>query len=103
MRTPKIDVNQREWEIINSILKKNIPKHEVWAFGSRVEWEAAKYSDLDLVIIADSPLELSVSARLTEDFSESDLSWEVDVVEWATLSESFKKIIKRKYVVLQKS
>jgi type I restriction enzyme S subunit len=48
-----------------------------------------------LVIITDKPLSLNVIASLKEDFSESDLPWKVDIVDWATTSEPFRKIIER--------
>ncbi len=45
---------------------------------------------------------LAVSAALVDDFTESDLPWRVDVVDWATTSESFRRIIERNKVVVQK-
>lgn len=101
-RSPKIDIRPDHWEIVQSILKKHVPQHEVWAFGSRVKWTAKAYSDLDLAVITDKPLSLDVSASLSDDFSESDLPYKVDVVDWATTSESFRKIIERDRVVVQK-
>jgi type I restriction enzyme S subunit len=56
---------------------------------------------LDLAILADQPLDWSVSAALAEDFSESDLPFKVDFVDWATTSEIFRKIIETDKVVLQ--
>jgi hypothetical protein len=44
---------------------------------------------LDLAIITDRPLTPDVRSALAEDFSESDLPWKVDVVDWATTSEAF--------------
>lgn len=38
---------------------------------------------------------------LEEDFSESDLPWKVDVVDWAATSESFRMVIERDRVVVQ--
>lgn len=98
---PKIDIRPDHWEIVQGILKKHVPLYEVWAFGSRAKWTAKEYSDLDLAIITDRPLSLDVSASLSDDFSESDLPWRVDVVDWATTSESFRKIIERDKVVVQ--
>ena len=65
----------------------------VWAFGSRVTGKAKKFSDLDLCIQAEGPLGLDRSSALAEAFAESDLPWKVDIVDWATTSESFRKII----------
>ncbi len=98
---PLIDIRPDHWEIVRDILKKRVPQYEVWAFGSRAKWNAKPYSDLDLAIITDKPLSLAVSAALADDFSESDLPWKVDVVDWATTSESFREIIQRDKVVVQ--
>lgn len=100
-QTPLIDIRPDHWEIVRSILQKNVPHHAVWAFGSRATWKAKEYSDLDLAIITDRPLSLDVSASLSDDFSESDLPWRVDLVDWATTSEAFRKIIERDKVVIQ--
>ena len=98
---PLIDLRPDHWEIVRAILQKHVPQYAVWAFGSRAKWKAKDYSDLDLAIITDKPLSLDVSASLSDDFSESDLPWRVDVVDWATTSESFRKIIERDKVVVQ--
>lgn len=89
-----------QWAIVRGILQKHVAQYEVWAFGSRAKGRAKTYSDLDLAVITRQPLPLEVSARLTEDFSESDLPWKVDVVDWATTSDAFRKIIARDHVVL---
>ena len=102
LQTPLIDIHPDHWAIVSSILHKHVPQYEVWAFGSRAAWKAKRFSDLDLVIITDSPLSLNISAGLNDDFSESDLPWKVDVLDWATTSESFRKIIERNKVVVHK-
>ncbi|WP_297450490.1 nucleotidyltransferase domain-containing protein [Ferrovum sp.] len=102
MNTPLIDISPDHWAIVRDILQKHVPHYEVWAFGSRANWTAKEYSDLDLAIITDTPLSLEVSAHLSDDFSESDLPWKVDVVDWSTTSESFRKIIEFNKVVVQK-
>ncbi len=98
---PKIDIRPDHWEIVRGILQKRVPQYAVWAFGSRAKWTAKQYSDLDLAVITDKPLSLNISANLSDDFSESDLPWRVDVVDWATTSESFRKMIERDKVVVQ--
>ena len=99
---PPIDIRADHWAIVRDILRKHVPQCEVWAFGSRARGMAKQYSDLDLAVITDQPLSLSVSAALANDFSESELPWKVDVVDWATTSESFRKIIERDRVVVQR-
>ncbi len=100
-QTPLIDIHPDHWAIVRRILQKHVPQYAVWAFGSRAKWSAKEYSDLDLAIITDKPLPLSVSAALEEDFSESDLPWKVDVVDWATTSDAFRKVIENTKVVVQ--
>ena len=100
---PLIDVRPDHWAIVRNILQKQVPQYEVWAFGSRAKWTAKDYSDLDLCIVSDKPLSFSLLGALAEDFSESDLPWKVDVVDWATTSESFRKIMARDKVVVQKA
>ena len=98
---PPIDLNPRDWEIVRSILARHVPQYEVWAFGSRATRTAKTFSDLDLAIITDHPLGLSLNAAITDDFAESDLPIKVDVVDWATTSEAFRRIIERDRVVVQ--
>lgn len=98
---PPIDLNPRDWEIVRNILARHVPQYEVWAFGSRAKGTAREYSDLDLAIITDHPLGLSMSAAISDDFVESDLPIKVDVVDWATTSEAFRRIIESDKVVVQ--
>jgi len=100
---PRIDIHPDHWEIVRSILQRHVPQYEVWAFGSRAKWTAKPYSDLDLAVLTDQPLPLNTSANLSDAFSESDLPWKVDVVDWATTRESFRNIIARDKVVVQEA
>ncbi len=98
----RLDIRAEHWEIVRAILRRRVPGHEVWAFGSRARQTAKPHSDLDLAVITAQPLPLAVGAALAEDFSESDLPWRVDVVDWATTSEPFRRIIERDKVVVQR-
>jgi type I restriction enzyme S subunit len=99
--TPPIDIRPQDWIILRTILREHLPETEVWAFGSRVTRMAKQFSDLDLAVIAGQPLSLSTCAALAEAFTESDLPWTVDIVDWATTSAVFKRIIEGNKVVLQ--
>ena len=100
---PAIDIRPDHWAIVRDILHKHVPQYAVWAFGSRAKWTAKEFSDLDLAIITDSPLPLATSAALADDFSESDLPWKVDIVDWAETSETFQQIIEKDRVVVQEA
>lgn len=96
-----LDVRPDHLAIVRAILRRNLPGREVWAFGSRVVGTAKDTSDLDLCVIGETPLPYEISALLRQDFSESDIPYPVDVVDWATTSESFRTIIEQDKVVVQ--
>lgn len=98
---PAIDVSQEQWDIVRGVLKRHLPGTEVWAFGSRAKWTAKAYSDLDLAAITDRPLPLAVSAAIADEFSNSNLPWKVDLVDWAAISDGFRAIVARDKVVIQ--
>ncbi len=98
---PNIDIRPDHWRIVRDILARHVPDREVWAFGSRATWTAKDYSDLDLAILGEQPLPSGVRAALEEDFSELDLPYKVDLVEWAGLGEGFRAIVKRDRVVVK--
>lgn len=99
--TPLIDIHPDHWKIVRCILQTHVPHAVVWVFGSRATGKATAFSDLDIAIISTQPLPLDVSASLRDDFSESDLPYKVDVVDWATTTASFRNIIARNRVVVQ--
>lgn len=102
MKKPaQLDLGENEYEIVRAILKQNLPDTEVRAFGSRVTGRARPYSDLDLVIMTQTSMPLSELAALREAFSESDLPWKVDLVDWASTSANFRAIINQDNVVIQ--
>ena len=101
--TPPIAVQPDHWQIVRDILQKLVPRHAVWAFGSRATGKAKPFSDLDLAIIGKEPLPLSLCAELREAFSESDLPWKVDIVDGSALGEDFRRIIAKSKVVVQQA
>jgi type I restriction enzyme, S subunit len=100
---PPIDVQADLWVIVRDILRGQVPGYDVWAFGSRVTGKAKRYSDLDLAVLGDTALPPAVRAEMEDAFSESDLPWRVDVVDWATTSATFRAIIMREKVVVQRA
>lgn len=96
-----LTITNEELVIVKQILQTHIPNLEVWAFGSRVKGNAKPYSDLDLAVITREPLSLQAHADLVDAFSESDLPWKVDIVDWALLTENFKHVVQSQYMVVQ--
>ncbi len=87
---------------VRRILRDWVPDCEVWAFGSRVHQRGLKpFSDLDLVLITEQPLDEAYGGRLAEAFSESDLPIRVDIADWSLLSDSFRDLILKEHKRIQ--
>ncbi len=96
-----LDVLPRHLALVQAILHQRVPEHEVWAFGSRAKGSAWRYSDLDLAVITEAPLSYRVLGDLAEDFSESDLPFRVDIVDWARTDEGFRRLIAEDRIIVQ--
>ena len=98
---PRIEIRPEHWSIVRDILREFVSGREVWAFGSRALFRAKKHSDLDLAILGEEALSLTILAGLRDAFAESDLPFRVDVVDWVMMGEGFRRIIERDRVVVQ--
>lgn len=98
---PPIEIDPRDWVDVVRILHEQVPNTEVWAFGSRAKRNAKPYSDLDLALITRQPLSLDQLATITDAFATSDLPIRVDLVDWASISRAFRKLIAQDKVVVQ--
>ena len=98
-----IDLNPKYLKTIQAILGMHIPECEVRVFGSRVKWTAKEFSDLDLAIVGSEPFGLRRMRKLGEAFEESNLPIRVDLVDWNSVSDGFKKVIAEKYEVIQEA
>ena len=99
--THSLHLETAQLETIQRILCEYVPDLEVWAFGSRVSGGARATSDFDLVLITDKALSIRHMAQLKMAFTQSNLPFLVDIIDWSHTSESFQKVIKKNYVVLK--
>ena len=84
-----------------NILGANLPQStKVWVFGTRATGRARRYSDLDLAIDAGRPLTLDEIAGLTEAFSNSDLPYKVDLIDWQNIDDNWRQSITAERVAL---
>jgi type I restriction enzyme, S subunit len=97
---PHLEITPEHWAIVADILQQHLPDTTIWAFGSRARFAAKPYSDLDLAIVGDQALPLSKLASLEHDFTESDLPFRIDIVDWAATSEVFRDIIRQGHVAV---
>ena len=97
----RIDLRPDHWTIVRDVLRRHVPARKVLAFGSRATWTAKEYSDLDLAILGDEPLSLDVTSALAERFSDSDLPFKVDLIDWTRIDEIIRDVIRRDGVAVQ--
>ncbi len=96
-----LDLTPASLETVRTVLSRNIPDREVWAFGSRVTGTAKSYSDLDLAILGETAMPARIHNQLIEAFQESDLPVRVDIVEWSALVPAFRERIRQNHLVIQ--
>jgi predicted nucleotidyltransferase len=95
-----LDLSPSALAIVQRILSQYVPDHQVWAFGSRAKGTARRYSDLDLAIITQTPLPFEVIGAMREAFSDSDLPFRVDIIDWAATQDNFRRVVEAEKVIL---
>ena len=99
--TGKIDLSADDRQLVCKILVTHLPPAaKVWVFGSRATGRARRYSDLDLAVDAGRPLTLDETAILAEAFSDSDLPYRIDIVDWHAIDPGFRKVIAKTRIPL---
>jgi type I restriction enzyme S subunit len=93
-----IDVELKDLKIVKSVFARHLPYKQVWAYGSRVKWTAGHTSDLDCVVFDATDSEI---ADAKEAFDESDIPFEVQLLNWEIIPDDFKENIQEQYFVLQ--
>ena len=96
-----INLEKKHLDFVKATLKQYIPDHTVWLFGSRTTEKIKPYSDIDLCIITEKPLDIAIMVELSLAFEESDLPYKIDILDWSLIKENFKKIILEKYEIIQ--
>ncbi len=88
-----IDLPTDQLEQVRQIVRLHMPEHEVFAFGSRVNGKAKKFSDLDLMLKTGASVSWKKLAGLRESFEDSDLPITVDLVDWSNCSDEFRRLV----------
>ena len=91
-----LQLEEKHWNIVHQILSKY--PYKFYAYGSRVKGMARKFSDLDICFQEEIPL--SVISQLREEFSESNLPFEVELVNWKHMRPKFREMIKEDLVLI---
>jgi predicted nucleotidyltransferase len=101
MQSSNIYVTDKELGLIKAILRALLTGQKVYVFGSRVRGDHRKTSDIDLAISGKDPISMELRSKLEFEFAESDLPYRVDIVDLATVDESFRNMIKAEAVKLE--
>ena len=86
-------ITQQELKIVRDIIAAIVPECDVLLFGSRYHGTTKKHSDLDLAFVCSDGLGMKKAAELADAFSESDLPYRVDILDYAAVSPEFRAII----------
>jgi predicted nucleotidyltransferase len=73
----------------------------VYVFGSSVTGPVHQASDIDIAVEARGPLPPELLAELRDRLEESDIPYDVDIVDLGTVSPMFRERIQRDGVVWQ--
>ena len=93
-RSVGVDLPGGHRRLVLRILAAHLPSGSVaWVFGSRATGRARPLSDLDLAVDAGRRLTLDEIAELAEAFTESDLPYSVDIIDWRGIDERFRQTI----------
>lgn len=71
---------------------KGVPVR-IFLFGSRARGQSAPGSDIDIALLAESPLPRSLLSRMRESLEESTIPVHVDVVDLAVADETFRRAV----------
>jgi len=97
-----IDLKKKLLDKVKQILNANVPQYKALMFGSRIYGTARKFSDIDIALIGPEKIDWREIENLKDVFAESDLPMIVDIVDFNSVSKSFKMIINKNYEVIKK-
>ncbi|WP_250657413.1 nucleotidyltransferase family protein [Alkalimarinus coralli] len=93
------DLSDAERQVVSDIINTYISgDYRVFVFGSRAKLTNHAHSDLDIVIQSAEPIDLSTLALVSDAFSESDLPFRVDFVDWNRIGKEFRSHIQQHWV-----
>ena len=70
----------------------DLSRYKIFVFGSRVSGKGDERSDIDIGIKGPQEIPLASMAKIREEVEELPILYKIDVVDFANVSEQFKKI-----------
>ncbi|MFA7331758.1 MAG: nucleotidyltransferase domain-containing protein [Candidatus Delongbacteria bacterium] len=100
MTEPGLELPAAWRDQVLGILAAQCPELEVWCHGSRVQGRAREWSDLDLVLVSDQPINPAHLNALREAFACSNLPIRIDVADLRALPITLQQGVREAHVVL---
>lgn len=97
-------LEKRHIDFILEILHKNIndEKAKFFIFGSRAKDRFEEYSDIDIAIkLENNKLSADILGKILIEFSDSNLPYEVDVIDLNSIDDKFKNLISDSLIELK--
>lgn len=88
-----LDLTRPQLGLVQRILRQRFPGRQAYVFGSRAVGQAKPWSDLDLVILGEQPVDDLAVSQARADFEESDLPFRVDLALWRDLPSTMRQRI----------
>lgn len=95
-----IDLDSKHLALTLDIVRRHADGARVLAFGSRTDGTAHPGSDLDLAVVWPENTPSNANTKLKTAFSESDLPFTVDVLDWHEIPEEFRRRISSQNIEL---
>src|SRR3989344_9680740 len=87
-------------KLIQAKVKKYLPSSRAFIFGSRALNTNRAFSDVDIGVINKQKIKGSVSENLSEELENSPLPYRINLVNFQTVSQQFKKVALKKIINL---
>lgn len=94
------DLEKKSLKIVQKIVLKHAPeKTKIFLFGSRADNTHTHGSDIDIGFLGKKPIDRNLLSQMKEEIEESIVPFKVDLVDFTSQSESFKKIALEKIIL----
>ena len=95
----KHSLYQKSETYLKQLLTEKLPENShFFLFGSRAQGTSGEMADIDIGILAEEPLSLEITNTIKEAIEESFVPYQVDLVDFMTVSESFKQQALKKVI-----
>jgi len=88
------DLKRKILEIVGRHV--DLKSHRVFFFGSRVNGKSRESSDIDVGVEGEHALPAGVLSDIQDEMENLPVLYKIDVVDFATVNEKFKKIAKER-------